>query len=334
MKNDVLFCGVDVSKSTLDLVGINQKGDVVIKHRQIKNSVKAIKAVFNPLIQKYGIENMHVAFENTGVYSYWLSLTLTDLEVVFYQLSAFAVNRSKGLQRGKSDKQDALIIAQYALANLYKLNPTTLAEDVFLELRMLQTQREKIVKTIKVFGNNKESYAQTPKSLQKELKQTDKSILNNLERNLKKIEAKIENIIKSNAELDCNYKLVQTIPGVGPHTAQYLLITTQGFTVFKDARQLACYAGVAPFPYQSGTSIKRRTKVNHMADKKLKSLIHMCALTAKKYDADIKIYYERKVAEGKNKMLVLNNVRNKLLQRIFAVVNRQQPYVNIKKFAA
>ena len=60
----------------------------------------------------------------------------------------------------------------------------------------------------------------------------------------------------------------------------------------------------------------------------------MCALTAKKYDHELKEYYERKVAEGKNKMLVLNNIRNKLLQRIFAVVNRQQPYVNIRKYAA
>ena len=60
----------------------------------------------------------------------------------------------------------------------------------------------------------------------------------------------------------------------------------------------------------------------------------MCALSTKKYDYEIKNYYENKVEEGKNKMLVLNNVRNKLLTRIFAVIKRQQPYVNINKFAA
>lgn len=334
MKNDVLFCGVDVSKSTLDVIGINLVGDVILEHHQIKNSSQAIKTLFNKLKSQYGTDKLFVAFENTGVYSYWISLALSELNIVFYQLSPFAVNRSKGLQRGKTDKLDALIIARYALANQYKLSPTQLTEDVFLELRMLQTQREKIVQTIKIFGQNKETYEQTPKRLQRDLKKTDTSILNNLERNLKKLEAKIESVIKENEDLHVNYKLVQTIPGIGPQTAIYLIIATKGFKAFKNARKLACYAGVAPFPYQSGTSIKGRTKVHHMADKKLKSLIHMCALTSKKYDAEIKEYYDRKVAEGKNKMLVINNVRNKLLHRIFAVINRQQPYVNLKKYAA
>ena len=60
----------------------------------------------------------------------------------------------------------------------------------------------------------------------------------------------------------------------------------------------------------------------------------MCDLSTKKHDYEIKNYYERKVEEGKNKMLVLNNVRNKLLTRVFAVIKRQQPYVNINRFAA
>ena len=108
---------------------------------------------------------------------------------------------------------------------------------------------------------------------------------------------------------------------------------TKGFTAFDNARKLACYAGVAPFPYQSGTSIKGRTKVNHIADKKLKSLLNMCALNAKKHDYQLKKYFNDKVEKGKNKMLVLNNLRNKLLHRIFAVIKRQMPYVNIHGYA-
>ncbi len=64
-----------------------------------------------------------------------------------------------------------------------------------------------------------------------------------------------------------------------------------------------------------------------MANKKLKCNLHMASLTALKFDADLKAYCERKVVEGKNKMSVLNAVKNKLLARVVAVVNKQQEYV-------
>ena len=71
----------------------------------------------------------------------------------------------------------------------------------------------------------------------------------------------------------------------------------------------------------------------HMADKKIKSLLQMCALSAIKYDAQIKEYYEKKKDEGKHSMLVLNNVRCKIISRVFSVINRQTPYINTYKFA-
>jgi transposase len=74
--------------------------------------------------------------------------------------------------------------------------------------------------------------------------------------------------------------------------------------------------------------------VNHLADKKMKSMLQMCVLTAIKYDTELKIYYNRKKDEGKNPMLVMNNIRCKLLARAFAVINRGTPFVNTQKFAA
>ena len=91
-----------------------------------------------------------------------------------------------------------------------------------------------------------------------------------------------------------------------------LFITvTNAFIFFKDWRKLACYCGVAPFRHQSGSSIKGKTKVSHIANKKMKSLLNMAALSAKKCDTEIKAYYERKVAEGKNKMSVINAAKCK-----------------------
>lgn len=105
-----------------------------------------------------------------------------------------------------------------------------------------------------------------------------------------------------------------------------MLIHTWGFKAFEDPRQLACYCGIVPFAKRSGTSLKGRPHVSHMANKKLKTLLHMCALNAVKYDPYLKLYYERKLEEGKHKMNVLNNVRNKLIHRICAVITSGQEY--------
>lgn len=97
---------------------------------------------------------------------------------------------------------------------------------------------------------------------------------------------------------------------------------------------MSCYAGITPFAYSSGSSIRERTKGSHFADEKLKSLLNMCAMNANKYDSALKFYYERKVEEVKSKILVSNNIRSKLLGRVFAVINRGWAYVNIQKFVA
>lgn len=334
MKKYSIFIGVDISKLTLDIVGINSENITVKKSIEIHNNRKEIKKYFNSLKTKYLKEKIIVCFENTGLYGYYLSAILNDFQIDYAMVPALEIHLSKGLVRGKSDKKDALMIAHYLLSNQYKIKVSTLNEFDIDKLKVLNNQRDKVVKTISIFNHTYESKDFLPKELTKETYRINDSILNNMKKNLIKIEKEIKKIIDANSSIKTNYELIKSIPGIGPQTSVYLLIVTKNFTAFKDGRKLACYAGVAPFPYQSGTSINGRTKVHHFADKKLKSLINMCALNAKRWDKEISIYYEKKVAEGKNKMLVMNNVRNKLLHRVFAVVKRQTPYVNTHKFIA
>ncbi|MEM9000611.1 MAG: hypothetical protein AAGB24_10135 [Bacteroidota bacterium] len=71
-----------------------------------------------------------------------------------------------------------------------------------------------------------------------------------------------------------------------------------------------------------------------MANKTVKSMLNMCAPSSIIYNAEIKKYYAQRVAAGKNKMSTINIIRNKLVSRAFAVVNRGTPYVNVYKHAA
>jgi transposase len=102
------------------------------------------------------------------------------------------------------------------------------------------------------------------------------------------------------------------------------MVYTDCFTTFKSAKQIASYAGIAPFDYSSGTSIKGRTRVHHMANKDLKTVLHMCAISSLASNEEMKKYFARKVDEGKNKMLVINSIRNKLLSRVFSCVKNKR----------
>jgi transposase len=103
--------------------------------------------------------------------------------------------------------------------------------------------------------------------------------------------------------------------------------------LFKNARALACYCGIAPFESSSGNS-NGTPKVNHLANKRIKTMLNMAAVAAIRIKGEHKEYYNRRVKNGKSKMSTLNIIRNKLLYRVFAVVNRGTPYVDLYKFAA
>ena len=123
------------------------------------------------------------------------------------------------------------------------------------------------------------------------------------------------------------------MPGSGKVTAVFIICCTNNFKIKVTGKQLANYAGVAPFENTSGTSIKGRSRVHFMAKKELKSILTMCALSAIQTYPEFSDYYARKMKEGKKHLQVLNAVKNKLLLRVAAVINNQQEYVNKYKVA-
>lgn len=166
------------------------------------------------------------------------------------------------------------------------------------------------------------------------LDKAHKAAIEGIKKSIVQIEAMIIQIIQQDKAIYTNYQLIKTVPGIGHLTAVYIICCTNNFAAKPSGKQLGSYAGVVPFTNSSGTSIKGKNKVHKMANKDLKKLLHLCALTAIKYSPEFKQYFERKKAEGKNGMLVLNAIRNKLLLRVVAVVNKQEPYVDNYKIAA
>ncbi len=180
----------------------------------------------------------------------------------------------------------------------------------------------------------KEIRCTNDKSLLAMLDKAHKAAIEGIKKSIAEVENLIQKIITEDPAIYNNYELMKSVPGIGHLTAVYIICCTNNFAAKPSGKQLASYAGVVPFEHSSGTSIKGRNKVHKMANKELKKMLHLCALTAIKYYPEFKQYFDRKKAEGKNGMMVLNAIRNKLLLRVVSVVNKQEPYVNNCKIAA
>ncbi|KAA6343554.1 hypothetical protein EZS27_008767 [termite gut metagenome] len=141
------------------------------------------------------------------------------------------------------------------------------------------------------------------------------------------MEQEIRDLIESDPTLSAQLKLLCSIDGVGEHTAVKMIVVTNAFKNFQDPRKFCCHAGVAPFSYTSGSSIRSRNRVSQRADKSIKALLHMGALTAATcMKGELHEYYLKKVSQGKNKMLVLNALRAKPVHRMFAVIKNNKIY--------
>jgi len=145
---------------------------------------------------------------------------------------------------------------------------------------------------------------------------------------LKLVDRKIKLLLRRYNNAVGQYELLISIPGIGPVIAGWLLVYTEGFTRFDNARQLACFVGSAPFPNQSG-KIKNPDRVSEWRCVRLKTLLPNGVHSAIQYDPELRDYYNQKCGEGKHPKSVKNAVVCKLLYRVFAVINRGTPYVKL-----
>ena len=324
--------GIDLSKLTLDCYGHVSQSCCVFD-----NTVEGIAAMVSWALKSSKVKKQEVLFvlEHTGLYTHALMGYLSSEGYVFHVASGLAVKRSLGLTRGKSDKADAKAIALYGYRLREELEPYQMPTQTLEALKRLMSMRRKLVVQraghITTLCEQQRVLDQQSNAL---LFEVQRQIIASLDTQITALEDEIEYLIDQDPHLQNLYRLITSVKGIGAVTARFLLVYTAGFTRFATWRKFACYCGIAPFPYQSGTSIRGRTKVSHLANKQAKALLSMCASSAIQHNPELKAYYQRRVEEGKNKRSALNIVRNKLLARVFAAVQRGTPYVNTMGFAA
>ncbi len=328
MKTKSFFLGMDVSKLTIDYALIDSM-DKVLMNGQFSNTKIGIQTLLKTL-KKNGYKDFSsilFGMENTGLYSNPFKAFAVSNDFDLVVSNALDIANSKGIKREKSDTADAYLIAQYLRKSLPTLKLYVPDNEVVVKLKRYQSARQLLLKQrhqierhineMKAFVSAKE-YNDLKKNLQDTLVGLKKSIV--------KIDKKIDALMKEDEQIEGNQELIESIPGVGKQTAIALITATNNFETINDPRKIACHAGVAPFKRESGTSLKNKPRVSHLANKRLKVALHMAALSAVKWCQPIKQFYERKVSEGKNKMSALNAVRNKILHIVTALIRKQEKF--------
>jgi len=315
MEQFSFFTGIDVSKLWLDIAVFKPDYGIVYQTR-IDNNVKAIKSFLRDLKKQFkgGMTDYLFCMEHTGKYGHaFLNASIQEQAKVWVELP-IQIKRSQGLVRGKTDQWDAVRIAQYAYRFADKAVFWKPADKIIQDLKELQVKRNKLVKAHSQLSQENKSDPLFKKPLLA------------LNQGIEAIELKMEQLVVQNGSANRQYELLKTVPGIGKQTAMALIIVTNGFTRLTESRKLSCYSGLAPFPYSSGSSVKGRTKVSKMGDKKLKVLLNLSAWNAIRSITAFKDYFNRKVSEGKHRMSVINAVRNKLIALALAVIKRNSPF--------
>lgn len=315
--------GADLSKKTIDVLVHQLKAFL-----KVDNNISGFKELVN-WFHQHGIHlsEVMIVMEHTGLYSYQLEQFLHQKGIAFTKVSALAIKRSLGLVRGKSDKMDARRIARYAFEKQDCLSADQPVSKPLQTLQRLHSTRERLVKTrasyVTAVQEEQEAYG---------LKQTDlviaaqRKVIKTLDEQIQKLEEEIQAIVQTDKDLNKNYDLLQSIKGVGPVVALCTIIKTGNFTRFTNPRKFACFCGTAPFEHTSGSSIRGKTKISSLRDKKMKTLLDLAAKSAIQHDKEIHEYYIKRIEAGKSKTSTRNVVRNKIIYRMFAVIKRQTPY--------
>jgi len=340
MKKDKQFyLGIDISKPFFDAsllvvaAGIKQE----IQSQRFDNDLAGLR-LFEKWLKSFSVSydsNSLVVIENTGIYHRHIWKFCSVRQLPIHIGNAAHIKWSLGITRGKSDKIDSGRLCIYGYRHREELQCTAALNPVFLKLKDLMTNRTRLLHQLTGLRSYlKELKKVSDKEFAQLQHRCNKAVLEGFKKSLRLIDDEIKKLISRDPSLHKNYKLLQTVPGIGHCIAVYLVCCTHNFSKGISGKQLACYAGVVPFEHSSGISIRGRNRVHKMANKDLKKLLHLAALSTIKYYDEFKQYYNRKKEEGKHSMSVLNAIRNKIILRAAAVVNNQQPYVNYSTVTA
>lgn len=245
-------------------------------------------------------------------------------------ISVFIVNPLKikrfsqmNFNRAKTDKKDAKVIRDFAIKMDEELKEWQPESKHIVELKQLNTSVELLNKQIHQVKLQLKSFEDSG-HISAKIKTGHKKILRSLKREKDNLEVEMERIVKE--EYAQTVASLTTIPGIGIKTAIMLIAITDNFQKFDHYKQLIAYVGFSPRIYQSGTSVKGKGHICKMGNSQIRKLLYMCSLSAKRYNKNCEIMYDRLKQKGKPERVIKIALANKLLKQCFAIAKSKGKY--------
>ena len=330
-----IFIGIDFSKEKFDATVIKAEGVEECAQRQhevFDNKVSGFRRLLrwvNSVADEPDTGLWLFCGENTGGYSKALCNFLYGSGYDMWLENALSIKRSSALQRVKSDKADSGIIAEYAMRNYDQMRLYKPLGRNLERLREVFLYRHNLVK-LKVcitLRKGEKQLTQEKSDISRFMAMSSKHLISEFNKKIAECDKRIQQIIDGDEELQRNFEIITSVPGVGAQNAVCLMVYTDNFCRFDyDSRKIACYYGVAPFGRQSGTSVNTPAHVSPFANKLIKALLTQAALASVNFCPQMAIYYHRLLEAGKKKSVAVNNVKNKLLHVITAMVRKGEKY--------
>lgn len=336
-----MYIGVDVSKRRLDLayydgVSVDWKnGHIMVNNDEA--GFKKIGAWLKKL--KLDVDDVLFCMEYTGLYAQNFRIWLEETGIMYGMVNPRKMHHfepdlpdgERSLDRIKTDEMDSFRIAIYCEQNHRRIlaSPSKLPSDAYFKLKRLLAERRQYVKQGVLYKEQLHDICEFDTEGSRARK---KEALGKLKESKRQTDKEIDAIISEDKAIEDNYNLLTSIPGIGRVVALDTIILTENFTSITDPRKYASYIGIAPFPKTSGDTINKGDKVSKKGFSQAKADLSITSLAAIQFEPSIKDYWQRRKATGKKGPVILNAIKFKMVLRMFAVIKRRTPFVNLNNY--
>lgn len=316
------FCGIDVSKDTLDYCVLNAGAKQTPQFKSINNKLTDISDQFSCS----DFKDTLFILEPTGNYSAKL---LYQLSKMGRTVSLVNPLQSKSYMAAmgttnKNDKQAAYaltLMGQGMPLRRYKTPTAEMQErkQKLSALRALEKQ-ERMVK------NQLHALEQLP-FVSEQAKGAFEAVLNTIEEQLIPLKESLYDK-SSDPDFEKKKEYATSVIGIGNKTAEAVLLVANGLDDFDSYDKLSRFFGITPRSHYSGSSVRRRGKITKYGSNEVRRLLYCCASSAIKHNKACRTLYLRLRNAGKPHKLAAVAVMHKLVKQLFACVKSETKFDN------
>lgn len=326
-KNIRHYIGIDIAADTFTASVFQNPSVPAMTTEPFGNSPEGFNMLHSWLVkQNVSSADSIICMEATGVYGEALTHYLSAQGFSVAVEPPLKVKRSFDAAGHKSDAADSAQIAEYAYRFFDELRFWKSRPEHLEKIKHFLTAREQLVKESVAIQNALCAYRRHPVQ-DESLKALHERHSAQLKELIADIDARIKELIYQEPSLHQLSLFLTSLCGVGILLSAYLLVMTNAFQDIANYKIFAAFLGICPYKHESGSSINHPARCRNFGPDYAKKLLHLAARSVATHHPEFKKYYLRKIEEGKNKTLVLNNISNKLIKICFALVHNKQYYI-------